>query len=387
MTEPEIQIDLSQLFTKGTLPKFLTFMYYPFVERALWTFAKLSIADQMVAHKLPLTAVELSQLNNNNWNINLVYRVLRMMADLNVVKTLPANDGDDDININLEHKKRFQLSDSGLYLTSDHPSKARDVILMTLGPIMQKSTFFLPDLIRNGYKNGDGFELANGSKLFDYCNTPENEEFSLIFQNAMLSSSILHAPAVVSALDFSRFEKLVDVGGGIGTFLALLLRKNEKLHGVLFDLPYAIELVKAKSPNDFERNKIDPRRFEFVSGDMFQSETIPQADSYVLKKVLHDWNDEKCIEILKSIRHANKSCPEKLLTIFIVELVDLSDDGENWVVRASDMVMLMVTSAKERTIHGYKQLLKRSGYEFKQLYRTRGPYSVIEATTTASVTD
>mgnify|MGYP000448144376 CR=1 FL=1 len=137
----------------------MTFTAYHYVERALWAFTELGIPDQMVDHRVPLTAAELSQLNNNNWNATLVYRLLRMMADLDIVKALDSSDETTDVHVDDVQERRFQLTESGLLLTKAHPWKVRDVVLLELGPIQQKASLFLPDLIRNSYKNGNGFEL------------------------------------------------------------------------------------------------------------------------------------------------------------------------------------------------------------------------------------
>ncbi|CAF4634479.1 unnamed protein product, partial [Rotaria sp. Silwood2] len=92
----------------------------------------------MAQHKMPLTATELSQLNGNDWNSEFLYRLLRAVADANIVRAINVNDTNYETVGNPEHENRFQLTDNGLFLTSDHPSKARDLIRLELGLAMHK---------------------------------------------------------------------------------------------------------------------------------------------------------------------------------------------------------------------------------------------------------
>ncbi|CAF0928084.1 unnamed protein product [Didymodactylos carnosus] len=365
---------------KTGLPKFMSFLTHRYVERALWAFAELGVADQMASHESPLTAAELSRLNGNNWNSEFLYRVLRTLADADVVIQFPSDDEDSNTSNNPEYEDRFQLTDSGLFLTTNHPSNARDIVRLDLGPVMEKSSTYLPSLIQNGYINGNGFEQAVGDSLFDYLQKEENKEYSVMFNNAMSSFSNYEGPLIASVTDFSRFTILVDIGGGVGTLLSFILEQCKQLNGIVFDLDHVIENAKTSKPNEFEAKQIEHTRYQFISGDMFKSETIPQADAYMMKFIMHDWNDEKAIEILKSIRLANKNCEWKTITIFIADMMILPNNINNWEARAMDIEMLSVTSAKERTKREYIRLLEQSGYVFKQLYQTSGVHSVIEAT-------
>ena len=111
-----------------------------------------------------------------------------------------------------------------------------------------------------------------------------------------------------------------------------------------------IENVKSVSPNEFERGQIASSHYEFVAGDMFSSETIPTADVYILKFLIHDWNNEKSIEILRAICDANKKQTKKIISIFIVETIIFSNGKDNCEAHAMDLEMLSALSAKERTI-------------------------------------
>ncbi|CAF2789396.1 unnamed protein product [Rotaria sp. Silwood2] len=384
MAEQGTDLILSPLVTDG-LPKYMSLVFHRCMERVVWTFNELGIADLMAQHKMPLTATELSQLNGNDWNSEFLYRLLRAVADADIVREINVNDTNYETVGNPEHENRFQLTDNGLFLTSNHPSKARDLIRLELGPTTHKPSVYTPSLIQHGFKYGNGFEQAFGCSLFDYLKKEENKEYSTIFDNAMITYSNYCTVSIGSLVDFSRFEKIVDVAGGLGTLLSIILEKHQKVNGIVFDLAHVIENAQKQSPNEFQQKKIESNRYQFVSGDMFKPETIPQADSYVLKFIIHDWNDEDSIKILKSIRAANKSREQKLITIFIVEMILLPNNKDNWVARVMDIEMLTFLNAKERTKAEYIQLLKESGYEFKELYRTDGPYSIIEAITMTDI--
>ncbi|CAF1332668.1 unnamed protein product [Adineta ricciae] len=239
-------------------------------------------------------------------------------------------------------------------------------------------------MIKFGNTNGNCFEQAFGCSAFEYMKKEENKEYAHIFNNGMLTYTYYTAESIVSTVDFSRFNTLVDIGGGLGTLLVSIMEKYQNLHGILFDLDHVIQNAKSINPNEFQRRQIETNRYEYVSGDMFKSETIPLGDAYILKSLIHDWNDEKSIEIFKSIHNANKTQMKKQITVFIIESIITSENKDNWEAHILDIHMLANLGAKERNLWEYNNLLNRSGYEFKHLYKTDGPVSIIEATITTN---
>ena len=372
---------LSPLVEKGS-SKFMSFVFHRYVERALWTFAELGIADLMANHEQPLTAIELSEINGNTWNAEFLYRLLRVVADINIVQQLTLNNEDSTESANPENELRFKLTDDGQLLTSNHPSRTRDLVRHSFSSTIEKPSAYLPDMIRDGYKNGTGFELAFGMNAFDYLKDEKYQQQSVLWSNAMSGHSNYGAASIASILNLSNFKVVVDIGGSFGTLLSFILKEHQNLFGIVLDLPNVIENAQARKPTAFEDQQIEPARYQFVSGDMFKSETIPVADVYIMKYILHDWDDEKSIEILNSIRLANRNCEPKTITLFIVEMLILSDDKSNWMARALDIEMIFLGGSKERTKREMIELLNKGGYEFKQLYQTNKQYSIIEATTT-----
>lgn len=112
---------------------------------------------------------------------------------------------------------------------------------------------------------------------------------------------------------------------------------------------------------------------------MLTSETIPLADACLLKYIIHDWDDDQAIQILESIRKANQGQNRKIVTLFLMEMVIVPIGQDNWEAHSIDLIMLTTLSARERSLDQFKHLLKRSGYEIKQLHKTGGSLSIMEA--------
>jgi hypothetical protein len=196
----------------------------------------------------------------------------------------------------------------------------------------------------------------------------------------MTTMSIQTGDKLVAGVDFSRFKTMVDFGGNRGTFLAQILQKYLTIpHGIVFDLPHIINQVK--NGEEFASREIDKDRWNFVSGDMFDIPTIPSADAYILKHILHGFNDNKCLQVLSSIRQANEKKKDSSTTIFIVEHIILPEGAiSNWQTYGLDMAMAVLTdNARERKQEEYEELLKKTGWQFKKLYPIEAPNSVIEA--------
>jgi hypothetical protein len=166
----------SPIELKG-LSKYLSLIFHRALERAIWSFCELGIADLMADYQHPITALELSQLNGNSWNAEFLYRLLRVIADADIVKESNADGENSNKYDHPEETIRFQLTEDGLLLTSNHFSKARDMIRIELSPHTEKTTEYLPSLIKFGYKNGTSFEQAFGCSFFEYMGKEENKEY------------------------------------------------------------------------------------------------------------------------------------------------------------------------------------------------------------------
>jgi hypothetical protein len=155
---------------------------------------------------------------------------------------------------------------------------------------------------------GSAFEKANGSQVFDYFH--KDAELASVFHDAMTSRTAMEARAVTDAFDFSAVKTLVDVAGGQGLLLSTVLAKTPQQRGVLFETPIAV----ASAGPVLERAGV-ASRCEVVAGDFFEG--VPRGDGYLLKHILHDWDDASCVKILQRIRAA--AAPGARL--FVIEAV------------------------------------------------------------------
>jgi hypothetical protein len=351
------------------LNKFLSMKYHQYINYAIYTFAELGIADRLIhaASDRGFTIEEIIGDDRQQWNSQLLYRILRACVYGGIVELI-----NDD--------KHFILTQSGLMMTSDHPSHVRDHTLFIFGPVLSGASLQLPNIVR-GEGTGTGVaRVSGGLDFYTLISQPDQKEFLSIFSGSMTTGSVQTGANLVAGVDFGRFKTMVDIGGNRGTFLAQILENYPTVqYGIVFDLPPVIN--QYSNGEEFKSREIPNDRWNFVSGDIYNPSTIPPADAYVLKYILHNNNDEKCLEILSSIRQANKNKKGSPTTIFIVEHIILPDGAlSNWQSHGFDIAMaVLLDNARERTEDEYKELLKKTGFEFKKLYPIQAPDSIIEA--------
>jgi 16S rRNA G1207 methylase RsmC len=171
--------------------------------------------------------------------------------------------------------------------------------------------------------------------------------------------------AIVSAYAFSMFERIADVGGGHGILLAAILSANPGLRGVLYDLPAVVAGASAL------RQAPISRRCEIIGGDFFKG--VPAgADAYLLKGIIHDWNDEAGLKILKNCRRAIQ--PDG--TLLLVEAV-LTPSADR-TMALMDMLMMVLASGRERTELEFWSLVQEAGFSMVQVIRAAG-VSIVES--------
>jgi hypothetical protein len=193
-----------------------------------------------------------------------------------------------------------------------------------------------------------------------------------LFHRAMIEMTRRVAADVVGAIDLSRSRRIVDVGGGSGELLATVLVANPAARGVLFDLPHAIDAADTV----FGRSGV-ANRCERVAGSFFK--TVPAGgDTYLLKSVLHNWDDERCVELLRRCRHA---MPAQARLIVIERIVPerLGTSANDRAVARSDLNMLVALSGRERTAAQFGALLDAAGLTLKRITPTPGEFQLLEA--------
>ena len=222
------------------------------------------------------------------------------------------------------------------------------------------------NLLRSVTNGVTAFDDVFNEGFFDYLS--KNDEASQVFNDVMSDLTGMILDVVVEAYDFSGFGKVVDVGGGHGAMLAAILKTNPETRGVLFNLPS----VTASARDASEEQRLTTR-CEVVSGDFFDS--VPSGgDAYVLKWIIHDWDDDRSIRILKNCRRAMSEGAKLLLLEKEIPVGNEPSPG-----KIADIGMLVMTGGKERTEAEYRALLGAAGFSLKRVLQTKTAISVIES--------
>jgi hypothetical protein len=215
------------------------------------------------------------------------------------------------------------------------------------------------------------FELHFGAPTFEYLK--QHPQLAAAFAEGMTSTTRRIEQALVAADPFGEFELVIDVGGSFGSLVRLLLARQPKARGMVYDRPeIADEAVRRWAGED------DAGRLRAVGGDFF-NHVPPGADLYLLKQVLHDWPDEQCLTILRNVRAAMPQNGR----VAIVEMV-LPDDGGPHPGWMYDLLMMTMTGGRERTSSEYGALLSKAGYRIERIIPTTSPLSVVEAKSMAN---
>lgn len=215
-------------------------------------------------------------------------------------------------------------------------------------------------------RTGEGHaHTALGSAFFDYLEA--HPALATEFSNGMSSATSVWAQPLVDLLDTTNVRRVVDVGAANGTLLALVLQAHPELHGVLFDRPNIAENAK----HHIEEHGLTERT-EVIGGDFFQA--VPSGDLYLLKFILHDWDDRSCVTILRRCREAMNRGGR----IAILEIV-LGDDHDDTFGPIMDLNMLAVVNGKERSLQEFDALLHHAGLQRIAVRTSDSPMSVIEA--------
>lgn len=222
------------------------------------------------------------------------------------------------------------------------------------------------DVLQSVRTGNVAFDQHFGMSYFSYL--AQHPEADRVFNHAMTGWTVQLADAVVDAYDFSHFQTIVDVGGSYGTLLAATLRANPDARGILFDQPH----VAAVAGEHLEHAGVADR-CTTVGGDFFV-EVPAHGEAYLLAQILHDWNDERSVEILRQCRRAIPS-HGKLL---VIELV-LPEGEEPFFGKWLDLHMLVLLGARERTAAEYGALFDASGFVLECVIPTSAGASIVEA--------
>ena len=259
----------------------------------------------------------------------------------------------------------FELTARGALLRSDVPGSLRGRALHVGGQLYRVMSD-LPEVVRSGRPVPSAATGAAGFQAM-----AESPERLHAFQLSMAESSRRIGAAVASAYDFGVFSTVMDIGGGYGALLVALMEAYPQVQGVVFDLPQL-----ASGTSKYLEDADLASRARFVGGDFFSS--VPAlADCFLLKYIVHDWDDEHAIALLRCCRSATRPGGVLLLVEQIVPEIITDSPADRDVMRA-DMTMLAY-GGTERTAAQYGALLAQAGFSMKRIVPTRTVFSLIEA--------
>jgi SAM-dependent methyltransferase len=305
---------------------------------------QLKIADLLRDGPRPVS--ELAR--NTSTSEDMLYRVLRALASVGVfIEIAPRTFGNTPTSDLLRTDHQASVHDMVRWMSDDfHFDTYRDM---------------LPTL-RDGKT---ALEHIHNMQPFDVIFA--NPERARIFNNAMTCFSSLIIPTVLNVYDFGPAGTLADIAGGHGLVLTTILQKYPQLKGILFDLPDVI----AGAKNRIEKLGLS-NRIQTVEGDFFEG--VPAADHYVMKHIIHDWDDERAIRILKNCAQHLKPGGKVILLEAVVASGNEPQSGK-WM----DIEMLMLPGGKERTESEFRDLFARAGLQLTRIVPTESPICVVES--------
>ncbi|GLZ14553.1 methyltransferase [Actinomadura sp. NBRC 104425] len=315
----------------------------------VYTAVELGLADALADG--PRTAGELAERTGTH-----APSLLRLLRALTVLGAVRQQEPD-----------LFALTDEGRRLRRDVPDSIRGMVGLFCAPEVWRCWGQLPEAVRTGEYV---WEQVTGETTFEYF--ARNPELSATFNAAMAEATRNVAPALVKAHDFGRYRTIADLGGGNGTLLAAILSAVPGPKGVLFDLPAALE----HAGRTLEEAGVADR-CEVVAGDFFQA--VPEgADAYVIKSVIHDWDDEKAAALLRTCRAAMTPAARVLI---VEPVLPPLVTPELHAALMSDVNMLLTTGGRERTEAEFRDLLASAGLATVSVSGPLGHagYRIIEA--------
>jgi hypothetical protein len=308
------------------------------IARSLYLAAKLGVAD--LFDDQPKTIAQLAA--GTQTDAPSLYRLLRALASVGIFKEVS--------------DQCFVLTPLAATLKSDSSNSMRYAVMAQMG--YDHSLGWSNGL--HSLKTGEiAFDAAAGMNIWQHF--AQHPEDGQIFSQSMSSLGTAIAQAVAASYDFSQFNTIVDIGGAQGSLVSTILQANPHLQGILFDLPEIIANVSVDK-------SIQP-----IAGNFFES--VPTGgDAYLMRWIIHDWDDEKSSVILKN---CHRAMPEqgKLL---LVESI-LPPGNEPSPTKFIDVIMLLMTGGRERTEEEYRSLLRSNGFELTQVIPTPSMLTIIEA--------
>jgi hypothetical protein len=316
------------------------------IHQGLYAAAKLGVAD--VLQDGPRSTADLA--GGLEVNEAALYRVLRALASVGVFEeTAP---------------RTFANTSLSSFLRTGVPGSIRSFL------IMRGSEFlFAPfgEILYSIQTGQPARTKLSGMDGWEYLR--QHPEMARIFDNAMTDLSALVGPVIANAYDFGRWGSIMDVAGGNGILLSAILKAHLGLRGVLADLPHVLERARQRG---FLGGELEART-AMRPCDFFR-EVPSGCRAYMMKSVIHDWDDEQAHKILINCRRAVPDDGALLLVELALSEGNLPSTG-----KLTDIAMLVLTGGKERTLEEYRELLAAAGFRLNQVVPTSSDWVVIEA--------
>jgi ubiquinone/menaquinone biosynthesis C-methylase UbiE len=324
--------------------KMLQLLSSLWVTRAVGSFARLGLADVMEDGARDHAAIAAAR----GLAPDRVYRLLRALSTVGVVSE-PA-------------RGQFVLTELGRLLSSHAPGNTRTTAIF-LNDYFADMWMHLDDALAG---ERTAFEALKGRPFFDWLT--ENPDEARRFNRMMLEVHGPETPAIVAAYDFSSFEHIVDIGGGNGSLLSAVLAAYPNRRGTLFDMAEAIAAAKRSEGGPLPG-------VAFVAGDVFTSAAPEDGDAYLIRHLMHDYDDADCVRILASVRRAMR--PDA--RVLVLEAPLPSDDSPGpgrWL----DLQVMVLCGGRERTVEEYAALFEKAGLRLARTVPTAHPaMTVVEA--------
>lgn len=326
-------VALNKLFYEGYM-----------ISRAIYVAAQLGVAD--ILKDQPMDTKDIAAAVGAN--ADALYRLLRALASVGVFTEV--------------EQRHFALTPLAAGLRTDVPGSLNAYILMYGSDFCSRPADNLLYSVQTGMP---AFEQVFGMPGYAYLN--QHPEISSMFDAGMASISSLDISDVLAVYDFSGITNIADIGGGNGAFLTAILRANQTMKGVLFDRPLVITSA---------RPRIDAAglagRCDLIGGDFF--DTVPGgADAYVLKSIIHDFDDPQSVRIFRNCRRA---MPDKG-KLLVIEPALLPGDQPT-LSKFVDLMMLLVMGGRNRTEEEFRTLFEAGGFRLTRLIPTKSRVSIVE---------
>jgi SAM-dependent methyltransferase len=314
------------------------------ISRGIYITAKLGLAD--LVKDGAKTADDLAAATKAHGSA--LFRVLRALASVGI----------------FTHDEQNRFGDTPLLQTlrSDVPGSLRAFAMTELG---EEHYPAWGDLLHSVKTGGIAFDHAFGMDVWKYfAQHPDNAK---IFNDAMSGMTAQANEALHAAYDFAGIKTLVDIGGGHGGLITSILRRNPEMRGILFDSPPVIDGARSV----IESSDV-AGRCKLASGNFFES--LPAGgDAHILKWIIHDWDDEQSVAILKNSHRALAEGGKLILVEAVVPA-----GNEPHFSKFIDLNMLVMTGGRERTEAEFRDLYERAGFRLTRVVPTESPFSVIE---------